>query len=303
MEGRRSIRTASKESIGSNVRAKAGENVKKDSCVMSTLLSEPQKPSGKYTFGEPFESDKRIIKFEHAPVSSTCPSVVSIESHSDSSCRGVKLNECSLSGSGGNTNLNSTFTDFPRATSAAYDLYPSTNLSYHQQVKFRPKRAVKHIQTMMDQSPDTPIEGFQEINCHAFPLDGQEAVSASESDNDPTIVTEFFDEDAVVSLQRNILGQYEGDAKDSMLAVLTRYTGLSYVRNPYNDSNWSAALPSDTLLGVWDILEGFSAAYRVLPHGKGKLSTTDDKVIYVGDFKNGMSCSSVTFQSRQFNYL
>ena len=135
------------------------------------------------------------------------------------------------------------------------------------------KRSIKELN--MNQSDDGTLE------CVGGPI------NSGENDMDFSEMTSLYDKHAIVPSTRNSLGQYEEDIDDSVMSLLSRYTGLSYLRNPFDLNRLSVASPSDTLIGVWDKFENFMVASRVIPHGNGKLLTTDDKVIYVGNFKNG----------------
>ena len=152
-----------------------------------------------------------------------------------------------------------------------------------EQVSVGPKTGIKASSAVdpeshMDQSHDKPTEGVREFNESVEPVGDKSKV------NDMAML---YDVHPIISSSKSNLGLYEEDAKDSLVSLLCRYIGLSYLRNPYDVDDLSVALPTDTLIGVWDRFEGFFKSSRVVPHGKGTLLTTDDRVIYVGDFKNG----------------
>ena len=146
------------------------------------------------------------------------------------------------------------------------------------QVKFRPKPELQAassdppVQTEMDQNLDKPTDGVREFGLSGF----------GKSD-----VGNMYDMQSIVSTIGSNLGQYEEDTRERIVSLLNNCCGLSYLRNPYDFRELSVAMPSDTLIGVWDHFESFCKSCRIVPHGKGKLMTTDDRVIYVGDFKNG----------------
>jgi len=146
------------------------------------------------------------------------------------------------------------------------------------QVKVRPKPELQAassdppVQTEMDQNLDKPTDGVREFGL------------SESGEND---VVDMYDVQPIVSTIGRNLGQYEEDTRETIVSLLSNYCGLSYLRNPYDCRELSVAMPSDTLIGVWDHFESFCKVSRIVPHGKGKLMTTDDRVIYVGDFKNG----------------
>ena len=148
------------------------------------------------------------------------------------------------------------------------------------QVKFRPKPDFKpstddtHSESKMDESCDKPTDGVRNF--------GVLGIAKSTLFDLKTM----YDVVPISSSNGENLGQYREDVKDSVVSLLSKYSGLSYLRNPHNIYDLSVALPSDTLIGVWDHSSDLKTS-RIVPHGKGKLLTTDDKVIYVGDFKNG----------------
>ena len=83
------------------------------------------------------------------------------------------------------------------------------------------------------------------------------------------------------------LGPYQDDIENIMLSHLSSKIGLAYHRNPFSLLDVSPASPADTVVGVSDQFQSVFVRFRVVPHGKGKLMTSDGSIIYVGDFKNG----------------
>lgn len=128
----------------------------------------------------------------------------------------------------------------------------------------------------MEENSDKPSEGVEEID--TWGKCGHDIINISTfHDTHPTLP----------SMCASTLGQYEKDVEESVISILSSCTGLTHLRNPFDAGNLSLASPSDTLVGIWDIYEDLVKTSRILPHGKGKLCTADNKVIYVGDFKYG----------------
>eukprot|EP00794_Sanderia_malayensis_P000309 gene309-939_t len=80
---------------------------------------------------------------------------------------------------------------------------------------------------------------------------------------------------------------FQAELDEIVLHSIQLHPQLGYRRNPFSVIDTANALPSDCLVGAWNISDNDGKLHRVVPHGKGRLQTIDGKLIYLGEFRNG----------------